>query len=150
MSLEITGVRGVTKNYGVRKTGGAEGQYRSINKEKTLSFLIDRQFIADAAAGQLKLNTFIPTNSTVLEAKLIVTEVFDDTTAITFSTDSQGTVPIAATELGTVAVVDITPTGNMASGALTDATESFTYTGVVDGGDETGEAELIITYIQAV
>jgi hypothetical protein len=38
----------------------------------------------------------------------------------------------------------------MASGALTDATESFTYTGVVDGGDETGEAELIITYIQAV
>lgn len=146
MSLEIMPVRGVTKNYGVRRTGGAVGQYKAIGAVKSLSFKISGEFLADAEAGNAVLNTFAWEGITVTSAKLIVKSAFDATAAITFSTDTQGTLPIAATELGTVGVIDITPTGNLSVGSVTDATESFAYTGAVAGAVE-GEAELYVEYI---
>ncbi|AFE86213.1 putative tail fiber [Salinivibrio phage CW02] len=149
MSKEIMDVRGVTKNYGIRKTGGSVGQFHADNHSKTLTFDIDHDFLVDAAAGNLKLNTFIGSGASVTSAQVHVIEAFDATAEISFDTSTQGTLPVAATELGTVGVVDITPTGNLAVGGLTDAAEEITYSGAVAGSTK-GKAILIVEYKHAV
>ncbi len=150
--METASTRGVIKNYGVRATGGAHGQYKSIGPVKSLSFKMNLEFLEDAVAGNAGLNTFLASGITVTSAKVIVHTAFDDTAAITFTgTDSedatQGTFPIAATELGTVGVVDITPTSNYASGEVTTLASDITVASAVAGSTE-GEAELLIEYIQ--
>ena len=58
MSQEIMPIMGVTKNYGVRTTGGAVGQYRATGPVKSLSFKINRAFLKEAASGNYSLNSF--------------------------------------------------------------------------------------------
>lgn len=147
MAQEITGVRGVTKNYGVRRSGGANGQYKSTGPVKTLSFKINRDWLVDAENGAIKLNSFVWEGISVVSAKLVVKKVFDATSAFTLSTATQGTLPVAATELGSVGVVTLTPTGKLASGEVTTATEDLSVTGLVNGTGAGGEAELIVEYL---
>lgn len=155
MAFEIMPKRGVTKNYGVRATGGANGQYKSDNQEKTLSFKLDLQTLTDFAAGNYALNSYIGVGASILTAKVVVHTAFDATAAVTFQAgttadpDAQGTFPIAALELDAVGVTDITPTGNLAVGDLVDAVGNFSVLSAVPGA-VAGEAELIVTYVQTV
>lgn len=149
MTMETMPHRGVTKNYGVRQTGGAAGQYKSIGPVKTLSYKIDRQLLLDADNGAAGLNSFVYAGSSIISARLVVHKPFDGTAAFTLTTATQGTFPVGAGDLDAVGATDVTPTGNLAVGALTTVTESFALTaanavpGAVDG-----EAELIVEYIQ--
>lgn len=151
MSLEIMPVRGVTKNYGIRRCGGAEGQYTSSGPVKNLSFKINHDLQKDAKAGKLKLNTFMWKGASVVSAKLIVKKVFDATAAITFQLGSTtaNKFELAATKLNTLGVVDITGGGTLAAGKLVAATEQFKAVGAAVADTNTdGEAELLIEYIQ--
>lgn len=147
MAQEITGVRGVTKNYGVRRTGGANGQYKSIGPVKTLSFKINRDWLVDAENGAVKLNSFVWEGITVVGAKLVVKKAFDATSAFTLSTATQGAIPVAAGSLDAVGVVDLTATGKLATGEVTTATEDLTVSGLVNGAGAGGEAEVFIEYL---
>lgn len=150
MPFENQPTRGVVKNYGVRQTGGAHGQYKSIGPVKSLSFKLDRQFLLDADNGADGLNTFLASGITVLSARAIVHTAFAADAAITFTaSNSQGTIPVAAGDLDAVGVVSLTPTGNLAVGSLTTNVGVFSTTpATVVPGATDGEAEIFIEYIQ--
>lgn len=148
MTTEITGVRGVTKNYGARDTGGAVGQYKSIGPVKTLSFKLSKESLESYENGVTTLNSYVASGITVTSARLIVKEAFDATAEVTITaSNAQGTIPVAATELGSTGVTDITTTGHLSVGGLTDDVGVLTVTSAVAGAVE-GEAEIILEYIQ--
>ena len=160
MSLAIMPIRGVSKNYGVRKTGGANGTYKATGPVKTLSFKIDYQFLKDAVALGIKLplSTFLPKGAVLTDASLFTHKVFDDKAALTLevrkSVDhaSIGTFPIGANTGGLQALGGHAISGT--SGVAIDniivdenyvvITSAAIPTALV-GKD--GTAELIITYI---
>lgn len=151
MSLEIMRVRGVTKNYGVRRCGGAVGQYNSSGPVKNLSFKINHDMLKDAKAGNLKLDTFMWAGSSVISCKLIVKKVFDATAAITFQLgdNASNMFPITAGQLNQVGVTDIVGDGTLAERELVETTELFKAVSVaVADTNLDGEAELLVEYIQ--
>lgn len=150
MSTFLTGPGGVEKNYGVRNTGGANGQYSPAGAVKSLTFKVDAQFLADAEDGNLNLNTYIPLGASVIEAYVVTHTVFGATDAITLTTSTQGTFPVAAAgALASLGKTDITTTGNLAVDDYVDTTEDITVDSAVASGTE-GYAEMFIKYVHTV
>ena len=147
MATFKTGPGGVEKNYGVRNTGGANGQYQPAGAVKSITFKVDAQFLADAAAGNLNLNTYIPSGASITEAYVVTHTVFGATDAVTLTTSTQGTFPVAAAgALASLGKTDITTTGNLAVDDYVEATEDITVASAVASGTE-GLAELFIKYV---
>ena len=160
MSLAIMPIRGVSKNYGVRKTGGANGTYKATGPVKTLSFKIDYQFLKDAVALGIKLplSTFLPKGAVITDASLFTHKVFDELAALTLDVRkvadhaSIGTFPIAAATGGLQALGGHPITGT--AGVATDVLVSDENYVVVSAAavptalvGKDGTAELIITYV---